>query len=55
MQPPSAYPEGGFLGLGRFAIDLGHDSRPLGSKVAFWVKALLFFILITMGVEWVFG
>lgn len=51
FQISTAYPEGGFLGLGRFAIDLGNDTRPLGSKVAFWVKALLFFILITIGVE----
>lgn len=55
MQPPTAYPEGGFLGLGRLAIDLGHDARPLGSKLAFWVKTLLFFILITLGVEWLFA
>lgn len=52
FQPATAYPDGGFLGLGRFAIDLGNDTRPLGSRVLFWVKAVLFFGLITLGVEW---
>jgi len=52
FQPATAYPDGGFLGLGRFAIDLGRDNRPMGSKVLFWVKALLFFLMITIGVEW---
>ncbi len=52
MQPATAYPEGGFLGLRRFAIDLGNDRRQWGSRVMFWGKALLFFIAITLGVEW---
>ncbi|PVH28138.1 rhomboid family intramembrane serine protease [Pararhodobacter oceanensis] len=52
FQPATAYPEGGFLGLGRFAIDLGSDRMSLGSKVLFWAKAAVFFILITLGVEW---
>jgi membrane associated rhomboid family serine protease len=52
FQPATAYPEGGFLGLGRLAIDLGNDTRPLGSRVLFWIKAVVFFIVITLGVEW---
>jgi len=52
MQPATTYPEGGFLGLGGFTIDLGNDATPRGSRVLFWVKALLFFVAITIGVEW---
>lgn len=51
FQPATAYPEGGFLGLGRLAIDLGRDTRPLGSRVLFWVKAALFFALISIAAE----
>lgn len=53
LQAATTYPEGGFLGLGRFAIDLGQDTRPWGSRAVFWVKAVLFFLAITLGVEWV--
>jgi membrane associated rhomboid family serine protease len=52
FQPATAYPDSGFLGLGRFMIDLGGDKRPMGSRVLFWVKSVLFFLLITLGVEW---
>lgn len=53
FQPATAYPDGGFLGLGRFAIDLGGARQPMSSKLLFWIKALLFFLVITIGVEWV--
>lgn len=52
FQPATAYPEGGFLGLGRFTIDLGGGDRTFGSKLLFWVKAAAFFLAITLGVEW---
>jgi len=52
FQPPTAYPEGGFLGLGRFTINLAGGSQTGGSPVWFWVKALAFFVVIALGVEW---
>jgi len=52
MQPATAYPEGGFLGLSRFTIDLGGARQTPRSRLLFWGKALLFFALITVGVEW---
>lgn len=55
LQPATTYPEGGFLGLGRFTVDLGNDSRPMGSRVLFWVKAVVFFLVITLGVEMMLG
>jgi len=52
FQPATAYPEGGFLGLGRFMLDLGRDRGTLGSQVLFWVKAVIFFLIVTVAVEW---
>jgi len=52
FQPATAYPDGGFLGLGRFTLDLGSDRMTWGSRVLFWVKAVVFFIVISIAVEW---
>ena len=48
FQPAQPYPERGFLGLGRFAIDLGTARFTLGSRALFWIKALVFFVLIAI-------
>lgn len=48
FQPANPYPERGFLGLGRFAIDLGSARFTLGSRALFWIKAVVFFVVIAI-------
>lgn len=50
FQPLMPYPEGGFLGLGRWLPDFG-SARPGTSALWFWVKAVLFFLLVASLVE----
>lgn len=50
FQPLQPYPEGGFLGLGRWLPDFGRY-RPGGSALWFWVKAAGFFVLVAVLVE----
>jgi len=52
FQPATAYPDGGFLGVGRFLPDLGRDRGTPGSRVLFWVKAAFFFLIVTIAAEW---
>lgn len=51
FQPMAPYPEGGFLGLGRFLPSFGRDPGPGGSAVWFWVKTGLFFVIVAVLVE----
>ena len=50
FQPPVPHPEAGFLGAGRWLPDFARE-RPGGSALAFWLKAVLFFVLISILVE----
>ena len=51
FQPMAPYPEGGFLGLGRFLPSFGRDPGPGGSALWFWIKTGLFFVIVAVLVE----
>lgn len=55
FQPASSYPEGGFLGLGGFALDLNGEREPRGSQWLFWLKSALYFLSVTLSVEYFFA
>lgn len=50
FQPPLPHPEAGFFGVGSWLPDFGRE-RAGGSAWWFWVKAVLFFVLVAALVE----
>ena len=50
FQPLAPWPDGGFLGLARFLPDFTRQA-PGSSSLWFWVKAVVFFVLVATLVE----
>ena len=50
FQPPIPHPESGFFGAGRWLPRIG-TGRPGGSALWFWLKAAVFFLVISLLVE----